>query len=346
MASDTGWVDRDAGAMTARAAVDAGDRAVRRASRSVGLQIAIAAGVLVLMVLAAAFAFVFEHLTPGQLFGRREESIDIGGLDLLAGAAAIGAAAIVLAALLGWFATRRAVRPLAEALRLQRAFVADASHELRTPLAVLDARLQALRRRLPADDPSTTTVDELRRDADALVRIVNDLLDAAEPGRGAVEPVEAGPVVRRAVDSMRLLAAGRGIDIEVDADDGLAARMPPDALHRCVVALVDNALAFSPDGAAVVVTLASEGTTVVLTVRDHGPGVSGIEPAAVFERFARGDQIGARAGSGIGLSLVRDAARRAGGDARIARTGAEGTAVELRLPRARSSRGSSGSARS
>lgn len=313
--------------------------AVRRASRSVGLQITIAASVLVILVVVAAFAFVFEHLTPGQLFGKDEEAIDIGGIDLITGAAAIGAAAIVLAAMLSWFATLRAVRPLAEALRSQRAFVADASHELRTPLAVLDARLQALQRRLSADDPSAPVVEELRRDTGDLILIVNDLLDAADRSPGDADPTPVLPIVSQAVESMRLLAADRGIVIELDADDGASSvAMSETVLHRSLVAILDNALAFSPAGSAVVVVVAADGHDVVIDVRDHGPGITGIVPDAVFDRFARGDQLGVRTGSGIGLALVRDAAARAGGSARVARTGPTGTTIELRVPHARGSR--------
>jgi two-component system, OmpR family, sensor kinase len=317
---------------------DPDERAVRRVSRSVGLQLTIAASVLVVLVVIAAFAFVFEHLTPGQLFGRHEEAIDIGGLDLIAGAAAIGAAAIVLAALLSWVATRRAVRPLAEALRLQRAFVADASHELRTPLAVLDARLQSLQRRLPADDPSAATLEELRRDTGALVQIVNELLDAADrmPGEGQATPVL--PVVRQAVESMRLLAADRNVVIELDAGEDAVAAMPEAALHRCLVAILDNALSFSPAGSRVDVVVRGEGASTVIAIRDRGPGITGIDPSAVFDRFARGEQPDGRPGSGIGLALVRDAAARAGGSARVADTGPGGTTIELHLPRVRGAR--------
>ncbi|MCU1425805.1 MAG: ATP-binding region ATPase domain protein [Microbacteriaceae bacterium] len=81
---------------------------------------------------------------------------------------------------MSWYVTRRAVQPLGDALRMQRAFVADASHELRTPLTVLDARLQILQRTLVDGDPSSEVVAELRRDAKSLINIVNDLLESAE----------------------------------------------------------------------------------------------------------------------------------------------------------------------
>ncbi|MGN6324551.1 sensor histidine kinase [Pseudolysinimonas sp.] len=299
-----------------------------------GWQITLAATILVAGVVVAAFAFVLDHIEPARLLSHREATIDIGGLDLIEAAVVIGAIAVILAAVLSRFATRRAVRPLGDALRSQRAFVANASHELRTPLAVLDARLQKLQRGLPEGDPSATVVVELRRDTATLVRIVNDLLDAAEQGPVAADPVPLVPTVALAVESLRLLAADRGIEISLTSTGDPVVEMPSATVHRCVVALVDNALKFSSDGSLVEVDVHVEGAAAVLSVRDHGPGIRGIDPAAVFERFARGTEAGARPGFGIGLALVRDGVERAGGSVAVAETGPDGTRIVVRLPRA------------
>jgi signal transduction histidine kinase len=319
--------------------------ALRRASRNVGLQLALASSVLVLLVVVVAFAFVFAHLKPSQLLhsGHHESTIDIGGLDILVVAIGIGVAAIALAGLLSWFATRRAIRPLGEALRLQRDFVSNASHELRTPLAVLDARLQFLQRGLPAADQATTTVAELRRDTGTLIQIVNDLLVTAEEGGApiAAEPVEVIPVAQLAVDSMSVLSAERGVAIALSAPTPVSVQAPAGAIHRCIVALLDNALRFSPAGSTITVGVTVERGSAEVRVRDEGPGITGLEPSRVFERFARGENgegagaTGAATGFGIGLALVKDAVERAGGTASVERTGPDGTVMLLRLPRAR-----------
>ena len=109
--------------------------------------------------------------------------MDIQGLDIIVGGVSIGLIAIALAGLLGWLVTRRAVRPLVDALRRQRQFVADASHELRTPLAVLDARIQLLQRSSRASDPHHELVTQLRHDTLSVIGVVSDLLHAAEVPR-------------------------------------------------------------------------------------------------------------------------------------------------------------------
>lgn len=326
---------RDAGA-------DPDAAAIRRASRSVGLQITLASTVLVVLIVVAAFAFVFAHLKPSALLrsGHHESTIDVGGLEILVAAIGIGAAAIALAGLLSWFATRRAIRPLGEALRLQRDFVSNASHELRTPLAVLDARLQFLQRNLPPDDGVATgaTVAELRRDTGALIQIVNDLLVTAEEGAAprTDEPVELIPVLQLAVDSMGLLAVEQKVSITLDAPTAVSVTVPAAAIHRCMVALLDNALRFSSEGATIAVSLAVERGTADIRVTDDGPGITGLPPTQVFERFARGrNREGAAAGFGIGLALVKETVERSGGTAVVERTGPAGTVMLLQLPRAR-----------
>ncbi len=321
---------------------DADAAAVRRASRAVGLQITVASSVLVLAVLTAAFAFVFSRIPVRRLFtlhGAHETTIDVGGLDILAAGIGIGVVAVALAGTMSWFATRRAVRPLGDALRIQRAFVADASHELRTPLAVLDARLQLLERGLTPEDPSGPLVQELRRDARTLTEIVNDLLASAEVGeiRSAEAPVPVDPVVELAVESMRLIASDRSVSVSYESGSPLATLMPAAGLHRCVVALLDNAIDFSPPGSTVHVTVGSVRTMVRIAVRDEGAGIRGIAPERVFDRFARAEeQPGTRHhGFGIGLALVRDTVERAGGTATVAHTSDAGTEIALLIPQAR-----------
>lgn len=327
----------------AASGVDPDALAMRRASRRVGFQITAAFTILVLLALGAALVFVLTHIKPSHLFsvGRHESTIDVGGLDILIAVSVIGVVTIALTAALSWFVTRRAVRPLGDALRLQRRFVADASHELRTPLAVLDARLQQLQRSLTAPDPSLGKVVELRQDASTLIAIVNDLLETADEGGPPAmltHPVPLIPVVRFARDSMRLLADEQSVDLEleVDAPDGVVVAVPAASIHRCLVAVLDNALRFSPPGSAIRVSVRAERGHVAIRVIDHGAGITGIHPERVFDRFARGDGAAHDTiGFGIGLALVKDTMERYGGSATIEETGPSGSTVLLRLPRAK-----------
>ena len=325
--------------------VDSDTLAIRRASRLVGTRIAIACAAVVAVVIVAVFVYILSEISPGELFEPvpDTDNLQVSAVNLLRAAGVLGVALIILAGVLSFLVTRRAVQPLGDVLRIQRAFVADASHELRTPLAVLDARLQILQRTLPADDPSSSVVAELRSDAKDLIHIVNDLLESAEVGGAAVHDtvvVDLVAAVEAAVQSMALIAVDKNITIEMDAAQPAPVRVPASSITRCAVALLDNAVRFAPSGSIVAVGVAVTKKTVVVTVRDRGPGIQGIDPARIFDRFAHsgvavdggGD---ARMGFGIGLSLVREIAVRYGGAVHVVDSGAAGTAISLTLPRAK-----------
>ena len=337
--------------------------ALQAAARSIGRQIVLVSGLVVVGALALTIAWVLHQTVPQerleQVAAAGQGEVFVSATDVVAGLVVLGVAGVVFAGLVTVVIARRAVRPLGEALRLQRQFVADASHELRTPLAVLDARLQALQRRIAggaatADEDVTADLARLRDDSRALIDIVGDLLEAAggDPAEGAVSAGSASldDVVAEVLRSMSVLAEERAVALDQQGDAPVRVAVPPASLRRAVLALVDNALGHAPGGSTITVSTRVEGDSVVLAVTDHGPGITGIDPTRVFGRFARselpavssvapapapaptsGGQ-GTRPSFGIGLALVGEVALRHGGSVRVASTSAAGTTIELTLP--------------
>ncbi|MFD7308804.1 sensor histidine kinase [Promicromonospora sp. NPDC059942] len=319
----------------------AADRSrVRRAALSIGLYVGIASAVLTVVGVAVLITTVslrarqesVEHrLGPphGAEVAWVVERDEVIGLVAL-----LGAVGIVLLGVVAWLAAHRAVAPLAEALRLQRNFVADASHELRTPLTVLTSRLQVLERRLDRGEPVEEVVGRLRADVASMADVIDDLLlgaEAAEAPDGAATPL--ADAVRAAVSSLEVLAQQTGVRVETRVEAQPLVAVPRVAVTRCVVALVDNALQHSPAGGVVEVDVGVAGRTATLRVRDTGPGIQGISPDRVFERFAHTEGDRERRSFGLGLALVRDIARRHHGDVTVESTSPEGTTMLLRLPR-------------
>ena len=330
---------------------DADLREVRAASRTVGLQLAIASGALVVAAIGVAFFFVLDQLRPSELEEPPkpgEHKIYIDTTEAMIAFVVVGVLAVAIAGVLSMIVTRRAVRPLGRALTLQREFVADASHELRTPLAVLDARLQVLQRGLPDGDRSAATVAELRDDARTLIDVVNDLLLAADPEReAAVEPAPMAVPVSRAVEALQVLARDAEVELLLDADPQVLTTIPPASLQRCATALVDNALAHSPSGTRVTIGVLRDGADAVLRVADEGPGITGIDPSRIFDRFARAQPSVPRragAGFGIGLALVREIAARHGGGVAVETTSPSGTVLAMWVPAATNPRATAGAA--
>lgn len=325
--------------------MDADREAVRRASRIVGLQITIASGALVVVAIAAAVVFILDQLRPTELRERPlpgEHKIYVDTTEALIALVIVGVLAVIIAGLLSLAIARRAVRPLGDALRMQRRFVQDASHELRTPLTVLDARLQILQRELGRDAFEAPLMTELRNDTRALIDVVGDLLLAAEPvgTGGGSEPVELAPAIRAAAASMRVLADRRGIRIDVTAPEAVFTQVATSSVQRCVVALLDNALAHSPGASTINVAVETRARDAVITVTDRGDGIRGIDPERIFDRFAHSPSSqradAGRTSFGIGLALVQDVATRHGGRVEVVSTSSEGTAIAIVLPRSAS----------
>lgn len=280
--------------------------------------------------------------------------------DLVVGALVVAVFAVVVAGLAAMAMARRAVAPLEDSMRRQRRFVADASHELRTPIAVLSARTQQLGILTRDDERLAPVVAELRTDCDALSAVVDDLLVSAS-GTGADAPAASGdstsragadgptggaaraaepqastalaPVAERVAQDQRVLAAPRAVTVTVDVPD-VAVALAATPLTRALTALVDNAVGHAPQGGSVAVTGEVTGRCVLVRVVDDGPGITGIDPADVFDRFAHGTSPAhpGRSSHGIGLALVRDVAARAGGRAVVESTGPDGTTMLLELP--------------
>lgn len=290
-------------------------------------------------ILGLAALFVVDQSRPGELLEKPEDGetkIYVDANEVLIALAVLGGIAILTVGIASWVISRRAVAPLGSALRMQRAFVADASHELRTPLTVLDARLQVLSRKLERDEPYDDTLVAARRDTRIMIALVTDLLLVAETsdrdGQDADTGCDLRPTVLAGVRDLRVLATERGLTIAVSVDNEARVGLSEASLRRALIVLIDNALAHSPDGGTVTVAAFVDRGRAVVRVRDAGTGIAGIEVDQIFERFAHGPATGQRRGFGIGLSLVRDLAVRNGGHVAVESTSEAGTVMRLELP--------------
>lgn len=315
---------------------------VRRAARSVGLYVGVASaiivtagvGILIAVIVATSRREGAEHggaPIGGDVGGRSGDDLVVDLDRVLPTVIALGVIGVVLLSIVAWFAARRSVRPLGAALQAQRNFVADASHELRTPLTTLSSRIQVLQRRRDRDEPIDETIVELRQDAAMMSDVLTDLLLVAE-GETGPAAAEVSDSVSAAVASLRALAEDAGVTLVVEGAGASRVALPAVTLTRVLVALVDNAIQHSPAGAMVKITDVRDGATAAIRVTDTGSGITGIDADRVFERFARSSESGRRRGFGLGLSLVRDVAIRAGGSVEVEQTSSRGTTFLLRLP--------------
>jgi len=272
-------------------------------------------------------------------YGLAEQQEEMG--RLLTALVISGVIATVAAALLGLLLARRSMRPMSDALALQRRFVADAGHELRTPLTLLSTRAQLLRRRLTrggdaaVDDDVRSGLDEIVDDSRALTEIVEDLLTAADPRQNAEpERVDIGELAAVVARSAEGRAHERGIALTTSAAPGAVVTGAPVSLRRMIVALVDNALDHARTG--VQVDVSTDRDEVVLTVADDGPGFGAALQDRAFDRFASARAADSPSGRerhyGLGLALVAEVVDRHGGRVTAADRPTGGAEVTVRLP--------------
>ncbi|WP_292835087.1 HAMP domain-containing sensor histidine kinase [Microbacterium sp.] len=314
------------------------DRArVQRASLRIGALVGggsalvITAGVAILVAVLITTAEPGDH-RPGPIRDGDRLVVDLD--HVLPWVIGLGVLGVFVLALIAWWAARRAVRPLADALAAQRNFVSDASHELRTPLTALTSRIQIAQRRIEDRQALEETLTELRRDAARLDETLTDMLMIAEAAGAPDGRADVAAAMAAAASALEPLAAERRITVNVEAATLAQAAIPAVTLARLLSALLDNALQHAPHDSAIDLTATTAGRSIEIRVRDQGSGIASDDRERVFERFARGGETGRRRGFGLGLALVRETAARFGGTIAIEQTGPGGTTFRLTLPSA------------
>lgn len=230
---------------------------------------------------------------------------------------------------------------------LKSQFIARASHELRTPLTVIRGTLGFLRRstgrRLGRS--GTELLAMASRNADQMLRLVEDLLDASRLTRGVLrfgrEQLDAGDLLAQAVRLVAPEAAGAGVQIDLDVEAGLVLEADPPKLEQVLANLLGNAIRSTAQHGRVAVTAARAGDAVEIRVADQGRGLAREHLEMVFEPFFQVDQTPAvrtrrPQGSGLGLTIARSLVELHGG--RIwAESGGRGrgSTFVVRLPAAR-----------
>lgn len=325
---------RPVGAVRITQSVEAVDRAVRRAWVGLALigLLVLGVGLLVGSVIAGGITRPLRRLDAAA---RRVAEGDLSARVGVEGGAELRSLARTFNVM-----TER----LERLVRSQRMFVADASHQLRTPLTGVRLRLEALGGgRL--DREAAADVEAALAEVDRLARMVGELLELSRAGEpdAAGERLSLADVAARAAVRWRATAEHRGqrVAADVEAAGEAPAWIAEGDADRIVDVLVENALHYSPAGAEVEV-VALPGA---IEVRDRGAGLEPGEAEEVFERFHRGSA-GRQGlpGSGLGLPIARELARRWDGDVRLRSRPGGGTVAELRLPPALEAFGEAGPA--
>src|SRR3954469_184053 len=229
---------------------------------------------------------------------------------------------------------------LADASRHKSEFLASMSHELRTPLNAVIGFSEVLLERMFGDlnERQEDYLRDIHSAGRHLLALLGDILDLSkiEAGRMELElttfPVD--DVLHQALSLVRERAALHGIQLTLEAEDGLGAVTADELrLKQVLLNLLSNAVKFTPDGGSVAVRAWRDGETVDITVTDTGIGIAPADQERVFDSFQQGERSASSSeGTGLGLTLSRRIVELHGGRLWLTSEPGEGSTFGISLP--------------
>jgi hypothetical protein len=195
------------------------------------------------------------------------------------------------------------------------------AHDLRTPITRARTRLEDAAVHAGSAAELRAAIERAIADLDGIVAVFQALLRIAEieagSRRAAFASLDVAPLLADVAELYGAVAEDRGIALSVQAPDRLPAYGDRELIQQAVANLVDNAVKFSPPGAAVTLSAQATRAGVEIAVADQGPGIPEAERERAGERFFRGERARNTPGSGLGLALVQAVAQLHGGSLRL-----------------------------
>ena len=229
-----------------------------------------------------------------------------------------------------------AYQKLAEQDLARREFLSNVAHELRTPLMVANGNLQILQKGILKGEQLAAGIDTVARNVQQIVSLVNDILflqemDLVLPDFQKVNMNEIGYVV---VGKYAAFAQDHGVSLRFTPNSSA----PPvwgdaKSLERALMALVDNAIKFSPHGGDVKISLSKNDAWVLVAVEDHGIGIAKENLPRIFDRFYHLERSGDNlfGGIGLGLAITRQVIEQHQGSLDVVSTPGKGSTFTMTL---------------
>jgi len=229
----------------------------------------------------------------------------------------------------------RLATALAATEQRRAALIGDIAHEMRTPLTTITGYVDGFGDGLFTKDE---TIAAVSAETVRLRMLAADLASVSriEEGRLALEPTDndLSEIVRTVTVRLRSQFDAKPVTLDVDATASVEVFVDRERLAQALTNVLTNALAYTPPGGTVGVSIAAETPIARVDVIDSGRGIDPENLQLVFERFFRAAPNGQAAGTGIGLTIARAIARAHGGDLTATSDGiGRGATFSLTVPR-------------
>ena len=221
-----------------------------------------------------------------------------------------------------------------------RRFTADASHELKTPLTVLRASIERAMMARRGSNEQMEYLEQALNEVTRMADLVNSLLSLARADEGRFDLVRdevlLDAVLRDIAETATILGEPNGIAVHMTECEPLTVQGDTQRLRQLLLNLVENAIKYTTVGGTIDLSLSSDGSSAVLTVKDTGIGIAAADLPFIFERFWRADRarsrVSGRGGTGLGLAISAYIAQAHGGTLTAQSRLGRGSTFTLTLP--------------
>ena len=227
----------------------------------------------------------------------------------------IGAGALAAFFLFSFFLSKWMVKPVEEAWKRQRQFVADASHELKTPLTIISSNIGLLSQTQAASDPKNSRrIGCIQAETVRMKQLVESLLTLARHDSDGITaghlPLDFSFIVESCVMTMEPVAFDMKRSLSAEVEKGIQVKGDEKRLRQLVDILLDNACKYSSENSQITVRLKRiPSKEVCLLVSNEGTPLTKEEIKNIFLRFYRGDPARSSVpGYGLGLSIAKSIA--------------------------------------
>ena len=214
------------------------------------------------------------------------------------------------------------------------------AHDLRSPMASIRMVLNLV---VQSASPETvgpelyTLLDQANRESEEVHDLLDNLLKwtKSQTGRLTVvtQDLDLNDIIPGVVDIFEMIAQTKNIKLNLQhSDQPLVVRADNDMLKTVVRNFMSNAIKFSPEGSSIDIMMSVEGDFAKISVRDHGVGIAPERLGSIFRKGETTYGTGGEEGSGLGLQLCQDFARKNGGEAQVESTLGEGSTFSFTIP--------------
>lgn len=226
---------------------------------------------------------------------------------------------------------------LKRAVGMRREFTSNVSHEMKSPLQVIGGYAELMENGIVTQEDIPRFAGLIRRESEAMRDLVDDILTLSRLDEGSDwdwEETDISQACSRAAARLAPKSEGRCVSVSIRSDEGCVVRANARLIEQMVYNLLDNAIAFCPQGGSVFVDVSRVSDSMVLRVSDTGQGIPDEFKERVFERFFRVDGSRARetGGTGLGLAIVKHVAESCGGEAHVEDNVPHGAVFAVTLP--------------